>query len=147
MSEDRRCGFTLLEVILTIVLFGIVAVMAVSFFNPSTTQTHVPVSQLQADAFLQLVMENMIADKEARFSNNLNGLCANIGSGGQTAYGNGSGYYVVERRYVCPNGSNVFVDSAANQFLLVTIATNATSGVRLSYLFSSNAGNCNAGGS
>ncbi|HML55604.1 MAG TPA: type II secretion system protein [Solidesulfovibrio magneticus] len=147
MNTERSSGFTLLELIMTIVLFGIVAVMAVSFFAPSTTMTHVPVQQLQSDAFLQLVMENMIADKETSFANNLNGLCANINVGVQSTYGNGTSYYVVERRYVCPNASNVFVNSAINQFLLVTIAANANSGAKLTYLFSSNAGNCNAGGS
>ncbi len=147
MNQKCWCGFTLLEIVMTIVLFSLVSVMALSFFNPSTTKTHIPVQQLQSDAFLQLVMENMIADKQANFANNLNGLCANVNVGSQNTYGNGSNYYVVERRYVCPNASDVLVNSVINQFLLVTIAINASSGTRLTYLFSSNAGNCNAGGS
>lgn len=147
MKRSLSHGFTLLELIMTIVLFSIVAVMALSYFNVAVTKTHVPVQQLKADAFLQLVMENMIADKEANFANNLNGLCTNINVGSQNTYGNGANYYVVERRYVCPNNANTFVNSAANQFLLVTIASNANSGSKLTYLFSSNAGNCNAGGS
>ena len=50
-------GFTLLELIMTIVLFGIVSVMVVSFFNPATTKSYLPAQQLQTDAQLQLVLK------------------------------------------------------------------------------------------
>lgn len=147
MKKRQEKGFTLLELILTIVLFGIVSVMIVSFFSPSMTKTYIPVQQLQTDAQLQLVLENMIADKQAIYDVNLNGLKTSIGAGNQTTYGGGTNYYVLENRFVCLNGSNTFVNSAINQFLLVTIAPTSTSGVKLSYLFSSTAGNCLAGGS
>ena len=149
MSAKRATGFTLLELIMTIVLFAIVSVMVVSFFGAATTKTFFPVQQLQADATLQLTLENMIADKDAAFSSDLNGLSTKISTGNQTTYGNGTSYYVIDNHFVCPNATNVFVSSAVNQFLLVTIASNATSGVHLSYLFNVNSSaiNCNAGGS
>ncbi|WP_043634732.1 type II secretion system protein [Desulfovibrio sp. TomC] len=141
-------GFTLLELIMTIVLFGIVSVMVVSFFNPATTRSDIPVKQLQVDAQLQLALENMIAEKNtSTYVSNLNALQTSIGSGNQSTYGGGTNYYVLENRFVCLNGTNTFVNSSVNQYLLVTIAPTATSGSRLSYLFSSNAGNCLAGGS
>lgn len=147
MSAKWATGFTLLELIMTIVLFAIVSVMVVSFFGAATTKSYVPVQQLQADATLQLTLENMIAD--AAVSANLNDLSTKISTGNQSTYGNGTSYYVIDNHFVCPNATNVFVSSAVNQFLLVTIASNATSGVHLSYLFNtnSNAINCNAGGS
>lgn len=143
-------GFTLLELIMTMVLFALVASMAVSYYSGGMSRTDVPVDQLAVDAKLQLVLENMIADwSNSPISQNLSLLSANIGSAGstQSSYGSGNTYYIVDNKFVCPNASNVFVDSAVNQFLLVTIKSNATTPLSLSYLFSSTAGNCSAGGS
>lgn len=148
-------GFTLIEIIATIVLFGLVAVMGVSFFSSGVTRTDIPVTQLQADAHLQLVLENMIADKENSYSANgtaLKNFADALGSvnSSQSTYGSGRNYYLSEKRFVCPNVSNSFQNNGtAYQFLLVTIKDNVNSGSSLSYLFSSNNANvnCTSGGS
>lgn len=139
-------GFTLLEVILTFVLFAIVCAMAVSFFSSGVTRTDIPMTQLQTDARLQLVLENMIADQQATFSTNLNGFNTRLGTidVSQDTYGSGSNYVVTQKKYVCPGDHN-FVDTTTNQFLLVTIKPDTNSGVSLTYLFNSTAGNCNIG--
>ncbi|MHC1791904.1 PulJ/GspJ family protein [Solidesulfovibrio sp.] len=139
-----QAGLTLIELVMTIVLFGLVAVMAVSFFSSGVTRTDIPITQLQADAQLQLVLENMIAYKDKTYnanSANLNGLSADIGAVGSSpsTFGSSGTYYVADNRFVCPNASNGFENSANTyQFLLVTIRSSASSGVSLSYLFSSN---------
>ena len=152
-KESKDVGFTLIEIIATIVLFGLVAVMGVSFFSSGVTRTDIPVTQLQADAHLQLVLENMIADTASGTTNsNLQTFYTSVGAIGSspTTYGNGSSYYIANKGFVCPDASNVFVANAsAYQFLLVTIKANANSGPSLSYLFSSNSAsaNCTVGGS
>lgn len=141
-------GFTLLEIIMTFVLFGIVALMAVSYFGVGMTRTDIAKNQLQTDANLQLVMENMIADQANRYNSDLIGFNTALGSVGvsQSTYGSGTNYIITEKKFVCPEGSAFIVNTNSNQFLLVTIKPNATSGVSLTYLFSSNVGNCNVTG-
>ncbi|MEA4856796.1 type II secretion system protein [Solidesulfovibrio sp.] len=152
--KRRHCdwGFTLLEVIMTFVLFAIVGTVAVSYFTKGITRTDIPVTQLQTDASLQLVLENMIADKTTNttFNTNLVAFCSNLGTinATQNTYGSGSNYIVTQKDFVCPSANTFVTNSNSNQFLLVTIKPSTTSGVSLTYLFSSTAGNCNiAGGS
>lgn len=140
-------GFTLLEIIMTLVLFGIVAVVAVSSFTSGITRTDIPVKQLQTDASLQLVLENMISDLKQGSYNGLADFNTALGTVGQsqTTYGNGSSYVIMNKNFVCPESNAFAVNATADQFLLVTIKPEASSGVSLSYLFSSNNAttNCN----
>ncbi len=149
MKRTRAAeGFSLIEIILTFVLFGIVALMAVSYFGVGMTRTDIAKNQLQTDANLQLVMENMIADQTNTFNSNLAGFNNALGSVGvsQSTYGSGTSYLITEKSFVCPSGSAFIANSNSNQFLLVTIKPDANSGVSLTYLFSSNLGNCNVTG-
>lgn len=151
-------GFTLVEIIMTILILGLVAMMGVQFFNPSVSRTRLIVDQLQVDANLQLVLENMIQDASSSYSKDMSGLNANIeatGSTGTTYGKTGNGvvsYYIENKQFVCPNSSTSTFDVAAssNQFLLVTIKPSATSGVSLTYVFSNTSNsktNANACGS
>lgn len=142
-------GFTLLEVIMTFVLFAIVCTVAISYFSSGVTRTDIPVTQLQTDASLQLVLENMIADKKASYDTDLNGLSNALGTlnVSQSVYGSGTNYIVTQKYFVCPSGNAFVANASSNQFLLVTIKPSVNSGVSLTYLFSSNSGNCNLGGS
>lgn len=137
MRAKRSLGFTLLELILTIVIFAFIGMMAVSFFNRGVTRSDIPIRQLQVDASLQLVLENMI--QVAKQADNLAGLNANIGNVGTVSSfcANGGSYYVAQKNYVCPNANRVFTTSPTDQFLLVTIKPSASSGVSLSYIFNS----------
>ncbi|EHJ47443.1 hypothetical protein DFW101_1435 [Solidesulfovibrio carbinoliphilus subsp. oakridgensis] len=149
MKRTRAVGgFTLIEILLTFVLFGLVALMAVSYFGVGMTRTDIAKNQLQTDANLQLVMENMIADQTNRFNSNLVGFNTALGSVDvpQSTYGSGSSYLITEKIFVCPSGSTFVANADSNQFLLVTIKPDANSGVSLTYLFSSNLGNCNVAG-
>ena len=149
-ESPSSLGFTLLEIIMTFVLFGIVAVVAVSYFSAGVTRTDIPVKQLQTDASLQLVLENMIADKENGYNNNLSGFYNQIGNTGQSlsAYGNGTTYIITDKRFVCPNGNSFSNSNNTNQFLLINIKPNANTSVNMTYLFSSNSttNNCNING-
>ncbi|EFL49897.1 hypothetical protein DesfrDRAFT_3354 [Solidesulfovibrio fructosivorans JJ]] len=143
-------GFTLLEIIMTLVLFGIVAMIAASYFSSGITRTDIPVKQLQTDASLQLVLENMISDKEKGNYSNLSAFNTALGTVGQvqTMHGSGSSYVITNKNFVCPDSNTFVTNSSADQFLLVTIKPDASSSVSLSYIFGSNKAtvNCNIPG-
>lgn len=133
-------GFTLLELILTIVIFAVVGIMAVSFFNKGVTRTDIAVSQLSADAKLQLVLENMIqvAGHSVNGIMDVNEHVGDVNST-NTYYGDGNSYFVANKMYVCPNtDTKTFEPSEKKQFLLVTIKPSSASGVSLSYIFGAN---------
>jgi Tfp pilus assembly protein FimT len=139
-------GFTLLEVIWTFVIFAIVCLVAVTAFNRGMTRTDIPVKQLQTDASLQLVLENMIADKTACYSMDLVGFNNVLGATNTvvTKYAaGGSGSYIIsQKEFVCPISGKFTATSGTNQFLLVTIKPSSTSGVSLTYLFNSSNNTC-----
>ncbi len=138
-------GFTLLEVIMTFVILAIVCVVAVSSFTGGVTRTDVPVKQLQTDAKLQLVLENMISDWMVSYQNGLIAFNANLSNVNvaSTTYGNGSSYIITQKQFVCPSGGSFVANASSNQFLLVTIKPDANSGVSLTYLFNSSNNTCN----
>ena len=139
-------GFTLLEVVLTFVIFAIVCLVAVTSFNRGMMRRDIPVKQLQTDASLQLVLENMIADKTTSYQNNLIGFNTALGATDTVAskYGTGGGgnYIISQKEFVCPISGNFTATSGTNQFLLVTIKPSSTSGVSLTYLFNSSNNSC-----
>lgn len=54
-------GFTLIEVIITIVIVAIAGAMLVSYFSPSITQSSAPIFRLKAAAKLNNVLEQISA--------------------------------------------------------------------------------------
>ena len=140
-------GFTLLEVVLTFVIFAIVCLVAVTAFNRGMTRTDIPVKQLQTDASLQLVLENMISAKTASYSNDLVGFSAALGATNTVtsnyATGGGGNYIISQKDFVCPGSGNFAVTANTNQYLLVTIKPSSSSGVSLTYLFNSSNNTCN----
>lgn len=149
-SRGPSAGFTLLELVLTVVLLGIVAIVAVSSFTSGLTRTDIPVKQLQTDAQLQLVLENMIAEKERTYAANLVGFNTALGATDVSTdvYGNGWNYIITDKRFVCPVDNAFVTNTATNQFLLVTLQPASGENVSLTYIFSSNgaAANCNLSG-
>lgn len=61
-SKNRQCGFTLIEVIITLVVLAILAAMVASYFGTSIFQSSTPVSRLKAAGKLNAVMEKITAD-------------------------------------------------------------------------------------
>ncbi len=138
--RHRPRGFSLIEIIITLVVLGIAGAMLATFMGPGITRSSDPIQALQNDASLQAVMENMIADQQANFSSNLVALSAfsaAVGGSGSDQ-SNTYGQYHVDRNSLCDkDGSNVFTNNGTGPFLCVTISAPGQSGSKISYLFTS----------
>ncbi len=136
----RARGFTLIEIIITLVVLGIAAAMVAVFFGPGVTRSSDPIFALQKDADLQAVMENMIQDQGDNYSADktaLGNFSTKVGTVGSDR-DNDYGQYHVDRNSLCylPTGSTTFTDDAVNGiYLCVTISHPSQSGSQISYLF------------
>ncbi|NOX25489.1 MAG: prepilin-type N-terminal cleavage/methylation domain-containing protein [Deltaproteobacteria bacterium] len=100
MSNKR--GFTLIEIIIALVVFAILATMVVSYTGTLVTESGRPLITLKEDMALQGVMENIRADKDA--NNNLAALKTAVGTGIQNnSYGV---YTVIHNDYIKFNAAN-----------------------------------------
>ena len=124
-----RNGFTLLEVIISLILASILGVMLVSFMGSTVVQSANPVLLSQNGAYLNQIMENMGADYKylmATSSTPLTTFIANVGAEGtsQTRYADSSHPYTVvdNHRITFPSGSPVTEQTdGAGKILKVTI--------------------------
>jgi len=133
--RPRPRGFTLIEIIITLVVLGIAGAMLATFMGPGITRSADPLLALQNDASLQAVMENMIADQQINFSANLSGFSTALGASGSDQ-SNTYGQYHLDRNGMCDkDGSNLFIDNGAGPYLCVTISALGQSGSKISYLF------------
>ena len=60
-ENDSESGFTLIEVIITIVIVAVVAAMMTSYFGTSITQSSIPIFRLNAVASLNEILEKISA--------------------------------------------------------------------------------------
>lgn len=61
-ETDRRDGFTLIEVIVTVLILAILGSMVITFFGSSITESSAPLLRLKKSTDLRRVMANMTAD-------------------------------------------------------------------------------------
>jgi prepilin-type N-terminal cleavage/methylation domain-containing protein len=115
-------AFTLLEVIITLIVVGIVAAMMAPFLQTFVTRSVDPVISAQQHAYLNQVMENISSDFKklsATQTNFLTQLQTNVGSEGadmSNAYGT---YRVITNHTVAfPSGSSVTETTDANGNIL-----------------------------
>ena len=95
VSENKQGGFTLIEIILTLVIAAVVGAGLVQYMGSSFTKSSVPIQRLRQTLELQQVMENITADYIENYTSDLSistGLSGTIGSGVQT---NSYGQYTV----------------------------------------------------
>ena len=126
--KDGR-GFTLLEVIISLIVASILGVMLVSFMSSTVVQSANPVLLAQNGAYVNQIMENMGADYKYLANTSttfLTTLSSNIGAEGtsQTRYADSSHPYTVvdNHRISFPAGSPVTEQTdSAGKILKVTI--------------------------
>ncbi|KAF0157202.1 MAG: hypothetical protein FD159_1472 [Syntrophaceae bacterium] len=126
--KDGR-GFTLIEIIVSLIVASILGVMLVSFMGSTVVQSANPVLLAQNGAYLNQIVENMGADYKylmATSATPLTTFIANVGAEGtsQTRYADGSHPYTVvdNHRISFPSGSPVTEQTDnAGKILKVTI--------------------------
>jgi prepilin-type N-terminal cleavage/methylation domain-containing protein len=123
-------GFTLIEVIITLVLFGILTMMLGPYLAQSVSQSSTPLVNLTKEVALQACMEDIIYNYNMSYSSNLSGLQTYVAS---KASGN---YTIITNSFASVNASKQFVvDGASTKYLLVTIK-NLTTNEQLTMVFS-----------
>jgi prepilin-type N-terminal cleavage/methylation domain-containing protein len=107
-------GFTLLEVIVSLILASILGAMLVSFMGSNMMQSGNPVLLAQNGAYLNQIMENMGAEYKSLMATSaspLTSFIANVGAEGtsQSRYADVSHPYTVvhNHRISFPSGSPV----------------------------------------
>lgn len=129
-------GFTLIEIIITFVLIGIMAAMFSTFFTRAFTESSTPLVRLDEDFELAAVMENMIADFKS--GTNIAAISTAVGTAGSDQSNNYGAYKVVENQYISfdASGNEVASGSTPTSILKVTIqSTSADNAQTLTYLF------------
>lgn len=112
--ENKHSGFTLIEIIITLVIAAVVGAGLVQYLGTAFTKSSMPIQRLGQAFELQQVMENITEDYENNPSD-LTGLQTKINA---NTYGQ---YTVVENKFIEFN-ANVEVDTTGPQDLLkVTI--------------------------
>ncbi len=134
-------GFTLLEVIAIMVIGATLAAIVVPYISTSVSRSTEPIVHLQNTLSAYQVMENIIADYEARRDTawdngttvDLTALQTAIGAAG-TQQNNAYGSYTVEaNEFIEFDAANTEQSSATTEILKVSIKD--ASGIRITTLF------------
>ena len=133
VSENKQGGFTLIEIILTLVIAAVVGAGLVQYLGTSFAKSSVPIQRLRQTLELQQVMENITADyiKNVKDEVDLGVLKGKIDTPGTY----GTSYSVVVNKFIEFNDANNEIDSSTQTLLKVTIKKD--SGDILTTLFSS----------
>jgi prepilin-type N-terminal cleavage/methylation domain-containing protein len=123
----KRAGFTLLEVIITLVLFGIMAAMLGPYLVKSISGSVTPLTNLNNEITLQSALETIVKQYEsAKTISNLATIKASLAS---------TTTYTATSKYVAYNSSSKDFSGtvSTNNMLLVTL-TSKSSGETLTVL-------------
>jgi prepilin-type N-terminal cleavage/methylation domain-containing protein len=127
-SRESESGFTLIEVIVTIVVISILATMLYTYFGSAITQSAAPLIRLGSTIQLQNVMENITADYLNTYSkttSNLLTIQSGIGTEGSTQNNLYGQYTVIDNHFIKFDAGNQEQPdtggSPANNLLKVTI--------------------------
>jgi prepilin-type N-terminal cleavage/methylation domain-containing protein len=93
----QKNGFTLIEIIITLVIASIFGVVIFQYLGSSLTRSSDPIFRLKKSLTLQQVAENITADYKRNFSTDLAGLKAKVDNPSTSGYGN---YTVVTSKFI-----------------------------------------------
>lgn len=139
--KNPNQGFTLIEIIITFVLMGIMATMFSTLFTNAFTESAQPSKTLKQDVDLTIVMEQLIANwnniGSSILQSDLETFKATVGSEGSTSTLDSIQYYVIDNHFVSYDSSGAESTSASTtDYLKVTIRPNSSTNQQpLTYLF------------
>jgi prepilin-type N-terminal cleavage/methylation domain-containing protein len=133
----KNSGFTLIELVLTIVLAGIIMMLITPYFQSGITTSHLPALRLQDAVAIQRVMESINGAYRAILNKDtaaLQTLSNNIGSAGSSFNNQFGAYTVLENSFISfqNNGDE---QAGGTLILKVTIRSPSTPGYQLTQLF------------
>ena len=130
-------GFTLIELIATIAIAGIIMIMIMPFFQSGITNSHLPAQWLQEAVNLERTMENMngayrgIPTKDNAA---LQVLSNSIGTAGSSFNNTFGVYTVLENGFISFNGGGN-EQGGGTRILKVSIGSPTRQGYQLTQLF------------
>lgn len=137
LFKDKQSGFTLIEIIITIIVFAILGTISFTYLGTSFTQSSMPIHRLKKTFELQQVMESITSDYKFDYTSNLIGLPAKIGNEGTNQSNDYGQYTVVNNRFIkFVNYAEAPIDTGDPQNILKVSIKNDL-GEILTVLFSS----------
>jgi prepilin-type N-terminal cleavage/methylation domain-containing protein len=130
-------GFTLIELIATIAIAGIIMILILPYFQSGITESHRPAQWLQDAVALQRAMENMSgAYRGIPTKDNpaLQAFSNTVGPVGSSFTNNFGVYTVLENGFISFNGAGN-EQGGGTRILKVSIASPARPGYQLTQLF------------
>ena len=130
-------GFTLIEIIATIAIAGLIMIMILPYFQSGITTSHLPAQWLQDAVALQRAMENMngvyrgIPNKNTGALQTLSNTIGPVGSSFNNTFGI---YTVLENGFISFNGAGN-EQGGGTRILKISIASPARPGYQLTQLF------------
>jgi len=128
-------GFTLLEVIITLVVVAVVGAMLFSYFGSSLIQSSTPINRLHTTFSLQQALENITADYRKNYTANLTGLQALVVSEGTSQNNSYGQYSVVENRFIKFSGTSEAAWATGDPQNLLKVTIKNVNGERLTRIF------------
>lgn len=136
MKKQKSAGFTLIEVIITLIVVAIVGTMMYTTLGSTVSQSSAPIKRLQTSLTLHQVVENFVTAYEKYYAGDLEALKAVIGTEGASMNNNFGQYTVVENRYI-KFVSNVEQQALATDTLnLLKVTIKNSNNETLTYMFS-----------
>jgi len=140
-TKLKSSGFTLVEVIITLVIATIVGAMMFSVLGTSMTKSSEPIFLQQKSFALQQVMENLITAYEKYYAGDLPGFkdsieAENSGLANQYAQYTDGQYTVVDNHYIkFDSNQEQTADTTTDSLNLLKVTIKNSNNETLTYIF------------
>ena len=116
-NAHRRSGFTLIEIIVTIVMAAVLAALMVQFVSTAMTRSGDPVSAVRVEAETGTVMEGIVSDYVQQINTNPTGALAYV----KTTYGAASNVAMTYIEFDETTGQEIDKGDTPTNTLKVTV--------------------------